>query len=227
MRLLFTFVCVTTTLALAQDAAAPLPAVEHDLQSWTLLTAWGRKDRFRWYAEAQPRVSLSTGRFELLLLRPAVGLQVTPEVSLWVGYSWTPTFGPYRDEQRPFQQVLVEQKFAGIVTLINRFRVEERFIENTSGVALRLRHMVRGVARFGASSPWGLAVSEELFVNLNGVDRGPAPGFDQNRAFVGLNVNVDAWQFELGYMNVFVNRPGPSSDRMLHTVTGMVVFTAP
>jgi hypothetical protein len=75
--------------------------------------------------------------------------------------------------------------------------------------------------------PGGLAVSEELFVNLNGVDRGPAPGFDQNRAFVGLNVKVDAWQFELGYMNVFVNRPGPSSDRMFHTVTGMVVFTAP
>ncbi len=154
MRSLIGVVTLAASLSVAQNAPAAAPAVEHDLQSWTLLTAWGRQDRFRWYAEAQPRVSLSTGRFERLLLRPVVGLQVMPEVSLWIRYAWTPTFGPYRDEQRPFQQVLVEQKLAGVVTLINRFRVEERFIENTSGVSVRLRHMVRAVVRFGAWSPW-------------------------------------------------------------------------
>jgi hypothetical protein len=226
MRTVIALVCLASSLALAQEASAPLPPLEHDLQSWTLLTAWGRKERFRWYAEAQPRVSLSTGRFERLLLRPAVGLQVTPEVSLWLGYAWTPTFGPYRDEQRPFQQVLVEQRF-GVVSLINRFRVEERFIADTGGASVRLRHMVRAVVRFGPSSPWGLAASEELFVTLNAVERGPAPGFDQNRAFLGLNVKVDAWQFELGYMNVFVHRPGPAAERMLHTITGMVIVNVP
>ena len=74
--------CLLACAALAQSDAS---ALEQDLQSWTLLTAWGRRDSFRWYAEAQPRVSLSTGRFERLLLRPAVGLQVTQQVSLWVG----------------------------------------------------------------------------------------------------------------------------------------------
>jgi hypothetical protein len=226
MRTLIAVVCLVSAAVSAQEAAAP-PTLEHDLQSWTLLTAWGRKDRFRWYAEAQPRVSLTSGRFERLLLRPAVGLQVTPEVSLWLGYAWTPTFGPYRDEQRPFQQVLVEQRLAGIVTLINRFRVEERFIADTGGASIRLRHMVRAVVRFGANSPWGLAASEELFVTLNQIDRGPAPGFDQNRAFLGLNVKVDTWQFELGYMNVYVERAGPPAERMLHTITGMVIWNVP
>lgn len=217
---------IVLVFLVALPAHAQAPALEHDLQSWTLVTVWGRHQRFRWYAEAQPRVSFTAGRFERLLLRPAVGIQITPELSLWAGYAWTPTFGPYRDEQRPFQQVLVEQRF-GVVSLINRFRVEERFIANTQGASIRLRHMVRSIIRFGADAPLGLALSEELFVTLNAVENGPAAGFDQNRAFVGLNLRVAEWQFELGYMNVFVDRPAPQPERMLHTLTGMVVFTVP
>lgn len=219
-------VVIASVLVVALPVQAQEATLEHDLESWTLLTVWGRHQRFRWYAEAQPRVSFTPPRFERLLLRPAVGLQVTPEVSLWAGYAWTPTFGPYRDEQRPFQQVLVEQRW-GVLSLINRFRVEERFIADTGGASIRLRHMVRSIIRFGVDSPLGVALSEELFVALNAIENGPAPGFDQNRAFVGLNVRVAEWQFELGYMNVFVNRPAPQPDRMLHTITGMVVFTVP
>jgi hypothetical protein len=220
-------VCVLSGLVAFATLAQPeVPSLEHDLQSWTLLTAWGRRGTFRWYAEAQPRVSLSTGRFERLLLRPAVGVQVTPETSLWVGYAWTPTFGPYSDEQRPFQQLLVEHRL-GPVTLANRLRVEERFIADTSGVSVRARHMVRAIVRFGPSSPLGVAASEEVFVTLTASARGPMQGFDQNRAFIGLNWRRADWQVELGYMNVFVDRPAPSGDRMLHSVAAMVVFTAP
>lgn len=215
--------------ALAQrmdPPALPLTGFEHDLQSWTLLTVWGKHERFRWYAEAQPRVSLNRLALERLLLRPAVGIQVTPELSLWIGYAWTPTFGPYNDEQRPFQQVLVENKW-GVVSLVNRPRIEERFIGGTSGASIRLRHMVRAVIRFGESSPWGVAAYDELFLTLNQLAVGPRQGFDQNRAFVGLNLKVDAWQFELGYMNDLVHRAAPSNDRMLHNLTAMVVFNVP
>jgi hypothetical protein len=206
--------------------ALPLTGFEHDVQSWSLLTVWGQHDRFRWYAEAQPRVSLNRGAFERLLLRPAVGIQVTPALSLWLGYAWTPTFNPYKDEQRPFQQVLVENKW-GVVSLVNRSRIEERFIGGTTGASIRLRHMVRAVIRFGDSSPWGVALYDELFVTLNQQAGGPAQGFDQNRAFAGINLKVDAWQFELGYMNNLVHRAAPSNDRMLHNLTAMIVFNVP
>jgi hypothetical protein len=223
------FVTLFSTAVLAQgmDAAAlPLTGFEHDVQSWTLLTVWGKRDRFRWYAEAQPRVSLNRLATERLLLRPAVGVQVTPALSLWVGYAWTPTFGPYNDEQRPFQQVLVENKW-GVLNLVNRSRFEERFIGGASGASIRLRHMVRAVVRFGESSPWGAAAYDELFLTLNQLAVGPLQGFDQNRAFAGINLKVDAWQFELGYMNALVNRAAPSNDRMLHNLTAMVVFNVP
>ncbi|MCA3011046.1 MAG: DUF2490 domain-containing protein [Myxococcaceae bacterium] len=136
------------------------------------------------------------------------------------------TFGPYRDEQRPFQQLLVEHRL-GLVSLVNRLRAEQRFIADTGGASVRARHMVRAVVRFGPSSPLGVAISDELFVTLTAADRGPAQGFDQNRAFVGLNWRLNDWQLELGYMNVFVDRPAPASDRLLHALTVMVVFTAP
>ena len=106
-------------VAMVASGAARAQAMEHELASWSLLTVWGREGKARWFAEAQPRVSLTTGRFDRLLLRPAVGFQLTPEVSLWAGYGWTPSFTPsYRDEQRPWQQLLVEQRF-GVVSLVN------------------------------------------------------------------------------------------------------------
>jgi len=221
-------VLVSALLALPCLAQDLRPALEHDAQSWTLLTAWGRKERFRWYAEAQPRVSLTQGRFDRLLLRPAIGVQVSPDVSLWAGYAWTPLFNPgFRDEQRPFQQVLIEQRF-GVVSLVNRARVEERFIANTSGPSFRLRHMVRAVVRFSADSPWGVAAYDELFVTVNSVVGGPQAGLDQNRAFLGVNYRFSPqWQLEGGYLNNFVFRPAPLAERMNHNVTVMVVFIAP
>lgn len=218
---------VLLTLGLLVATASGAQALEHDVDSWTVLNVWGRHDRFRWYLEAQPRVSLTQRKFDRLLLRPAVGYQVSPNVSLWVGYGWTPSFIPsYRDEQRPWQQVLVEHKF-GVVSLVNRSRVEERFIANTDGASIRVRHMVRSVIRFGAESPWGVALYDEIFFTLNTVTNGPVAGFDQNRVFAGINLKVAEWQFELGYMNNFVERPAPSADRMNHNITAMIVFTVP
>ena len=126
-------------MAMVAAGSARGQPMAHEFASWSLLTVWGREGKARWFAEAQPRVSLSTGGFDRLILRPAVGFQLTAEVSLWAGYGWTPS---YRDEQRPWQQLLVEQTL-GVVSLVNRFRTEERFIADTCGPSYRLRHMVR------------------------------------------------------------------------------------
>jgi hypothetical protein len=164
---------------------------------------------------------------ERLLVRPAIGIQLSPVVSIWAGYAWTPSFNPsFRDEQRPFQQFLAEHRL-GVASLVNRFRLEERFIGAAQGVSLRVRHMLRGVIRFAPDSPWGIAVYDELFFTLNSIANGPLAGFDQNRAFFGLNLKIAEWQFEVGYMNNIVNRPEPQIDRMNHNLTAMIVFTVP
>jgi len=80
-----------------------------DFQSWTLLTANGSFDqekKWLFYMEAQPRITDDMTRLERLLIRPAVGYAITPNVTAHLGYAWTPTFmdshyhEDYRNEQR-------------------------------------------------------------------------------------------------------------------------------
>ncbi|MFN0064400.1 MAG: DUF2490 domain-containing protein [Myxococcaceae bacterium] len=202
-------------------------ALEHDVQGWSVFVAQGRATPWlRWYGEVQPRLGERITRLDRVIMRPAVGVQVTSYVSVWLGYAWTRQFGPQTlDEHRVFQQLLVEHAW-GQLSLINRTRFEQRFIEASGGVSLRLRHQVRVVWRFTPTSRWGLVAAEELFVNLNAVVGAPAAGFDQNRALLGVNWKAqDPLQLELGYMNNFVNRPLLTEDRMNHIVRLAVTAT--
>jgi hypothetical protein len=214
-------------LALAA-APAPARALDHDVQSWSLFVAQGYvTPHVRWYGEAQPRFGDDVSELDRLLLRAALGYQIAPGVSAWAGYAWTPLFSPaFKDEHRPFQQLLFEHKF-GPLFLVNRTRFEQRFIEGADGPSLRARHMVRGVLRF-ADSPLGVAAYEEVFFTFNRPGGAPASGFDQNRAFAGLNLQATSvLQVELGYMNNFVNRPAPAEDRMNHNLVFMLFASLP
>ncbi len=215
-------------LALA-GTPTPALALDHDLQSWSLFIAQGyAAPKFRWYGEVQPRVGNDVSELDRLLVRGALGYQLTPAVSLWGGYAWTPLFAPeFKDEHRPFEQLLVENRF-GPLFLINRTRFEQRFIEGADGPSLRARHMLRGVVRLGEGSPLGVALYDEVFFTLNQPSGAPRRGFDQNRAFVGPNYKLsDVVQVELGYMNNFVNRPAPAEDRMNHNLVFMLLASFP
>jgi hypothetical protein len=197
--------------------AAPAWGLDEDEQAWVLVTARGSiHGRWKLYLEAQPRFD-ETGTRQLLL-RPAVGYQVTPQWSLWQGYGWTPSFDDFRDEQRSFQQSLVETPRGFLpVTLVNRTRLEQRWIEDSDGTAWRLRHMLRLVYPLDDDGTWALAAYDEPFVALNSVSDGPRSGFDQNRAFAGINRALGyGFRLELGYLNQFVNQRGGQSDLVRH-----------
>jgi hypothetical protein len=215
--------------ALALTAApSPAHALDHDAQLWTQFFAQGYLvPKLRWYAEAQPRFGNDVSEVDRLLLRPALGYQLTPALSLWQGYAWVPVFQPnYTSEHRLFQQALVETKF-GPLNFISRTRLEERFLENADGVSLRVREMVRGVVRFG-DSPLGVAVYDEIFFNLNQPGGAPRRGFDQNRVFIGPNYKFsNVVQAEIGYMNNYVNNAAPREDRMNHNIMFMLFASFP
>ncbi len=190
----------------------------------TLRSALDQNKKWIGYLEAQPRVSfqdtqnLDSG-MSALIIRPALGYQVTPHVSIWQGYAWAPTFQPeFRDENRLFQQLLIENKIKKL-SLTNRTRLEERFIEDTNGASIRGRHLLRGSYPLGKAQKWSVVAYDEFFVNFNSVSNGPASGFDQNRSFAGINrklnehVNVEA-----GYMFNYVNRREPGLDRINHII---------
>jgi hypothetical protein len=198
----------------------PSRAYDTDSQLWTQFVLNGRfQNGVRIAVEAQPRVGDNFQRLSLLILRPVVGYQVTRNMSLWIGYGWTPSFLPdFNNEHRVFQQVLFEDRYRRI-GLINRTRLEERVIEGAGGTSVRLRHMLRAVLPLDSQRRWSAVGQNELFVNLNSTARGPQSGFDQNRIYVGGLYDVDRHtRVELGYQANFINAPRSRPDRRLDTL---------
>ncbi len=202
--------CLTGALLLSGTAWAD-SSLDHDLQLWTpFYLTFPLKGKVKGYFEVNPRVGDDLSEMRQLLIRPAVGYQVTKALSLWQGYAWVADFLPtFRSENRLYQQLQYRTAVHGF-NLLSRSRLEERFIEDTSGVAIRARTMLRVGYPFGRAKAWSVVLYDEVFINLNSIQNGPEGGFDQNRAFGGVNyklsghVNVDA-----GYQFQLVNSPEP------------------
>lgn len=189
--------------------AEPNPV--HDFRLWTpvyLTVPLGGP--IKGYMEANPRFSDDASAVDQLLLRPALGYQITPTISLWQGYAWVTNYEPgFSQEHRIFQQLIYSRKFSDF-KILSRSRLEERWIDNAIGTSLRARTMLRGDVPLPGFSAVSLAAYDEIFVNLNSIRQGPESGFDQNRTFVGLNyqftpqLNVD-----LGYQLQITNNVRP------------------
>lgn len=145
------------------------------------------------------------------LIRPALGYQLDPSMSVYVGYLYQFSEPPYSSkiyhENRYWQQFQHILKTESLGDFQNRMRFEERTVDIGSGTCFRWRQ------NFKWSRPvagdWSFILNEEVFYNLNSVTWGPVAGFDQNRLFLGsgYKVNSEA-KIELGYLNTYVHRTG-------------------
>lgn len=164
------------------------------------------------FIDIQPRFTIndtSGGKdnaVDTLLLRGALGYQITPNIGLYQGYAYIPTYDPKNVEHRSFQELLINQPLQSNL-LAHRFRLEQRFIDSADETAYRLRYFGRYVHTLHAWHPkLSLAINEEIFLNLNDANNGPQSGFDQNRLFIGLNYRFnDRLAYEFGYQNQIIN----------------------
>ncbi len=194
-------------------------ATKHDGQLWVpLYNRFELGETYRGWFEVNPRFGDTISEIDQLLIRPAIGYQIAPSLSLWQGYAWITNYQPrFRDEHRLYQEVSYRRNFS-YGGILSRTRLEERFVQDAGGVAIRAREMLRADVPLGDGRMWGFVIYDELFVNLNTVRRGPEAGFDQNRLFVGVHrkVNKDL-SFDFGYQNQTINTSGPNfADRMNH-----------
>jgi hypothetical protein len=137
--------------------------------------------------EVNPRFGEDVSELDQLILRPAVGYKLNDHFTLWQGYAWVGNYQPsFREENRVYQQLLYRRKFP-FVKVLRRTRLEERFIDNADGTAVRARTMLRGDFPLPDAPEWAIVIYEEIFVNVNAVGNGHDSGFDQNRLFLGMN----------------------------------------
>ena len=163
----------------------------------------------------QTRSQDDLSHLERTVLRPSLSYNVVGKTWLTAGYDAhfieLPTD---RLEQRAWQQFLTIWP-ASFASLSARIRLEERFIENVDGTALRLR--LKGRADFPIEgTEWKITASNEYFVGLNDLEAGPKAGFDQNRAYLGVaRPLTDFLSVKLGYQMQYVNR-NAAADSMIH-----------
>jgi hypothetical protein len=165
---------------------APVSA-QSDWQAWPSITVHQRLDnRFKVSAEGQLRFVEDISRLDVALIRLDIEAKLSSRTFTALGYDY---FGKVaasaQSENRIWQQIRHEYS-AEALLLGNRFRIEERFIENVDGMVIRGRYRLR--LDYPLAHPaWGLVASNEVFLNLNAVEGGPSRGFNQNRLFGGFD----------------------------------------
>ena len=207
-------------------------AQRSDLQSWTLVTATVKLDPAnRWflYGEVQPRVGDDISRMERLLIRPALGYNLSEQLSAFVGYAWTPTFmnssyeGDFRNENRIWQQLLYKHDLGGLQWQ-HRLRQEQRIIEDLDAVSNRTRYLLRGSYGLTDDGAFGLTGYNEIFITENGSKKGPVGGFDRDRVFFGPYLRSGSGRFEVGYLGEYARQFGNDS-RMINALLLSVNYT--
>lgn len=184
---------LSVLLALSKSAAA-----EDDIELWPVVTV-NYAFNERWGAHFQARVRLDDDVSEKkdYLLRPFVTWRPRERLTLDLGYDYLHSFQS-STEHRIWQAAEYRLGW-GELTLKNRIRIDQRFVEDVDGVVARFRYRLRGTHPI-AGSHWYGAISNEILTNLNEKDSGPGAGFDQNRLRFALGVGVSKRvRLEAGY----------------------------
>mgnify|MGYP005994624127 CR=1 FL=1 len=191
---------------------------EDDLGAWLSVGGSGKLSddvKFSGYIEA--RLTDDARHLNQFSASANVSTPIAERLQIGGGYTYqlsNPVNGSDTHEHRPFQFLSVRLTAAGSqISLTTRTQLEERFREESGGVALRLRQQV------AASTPLNETVSAvvwtEPFFHLNRPGWLARSGLDQWRNFVGVDVDTKAiGTLRIGYLNQHSFRRG--EDRTNH-----------
>lgn len=152
------------------------------------------------HQEFQVRSNWESGTTNQSLFRAGPLWQVTEKLELGLLYAFVRT--GVQTEHRLTEQVA----YTWSDHFFTRARFEQRVLEKTDGVSLRLRLLARYVRPLTDSHSFVLW--DEYFVQPTRPQWIYDELFDRNRYFVGLRSTWKPVTLEYGYMNQFTNRNG-------------------
>jgi hypothetical protein len=203
-------------------------AATDDAEGWFNVWATGPIDRKLLISiDASARLSDRPRDNGAFLVRPLVGYQIAPKVSLWAGYAYNVANVEGRAaqrEHRPTAQLLWTVGKVGKGSLAARTRLEARMFEGRRDTGWRVRQSLRYTYPLKGERPPVLVLQSEQFFHLNNADWGARSGFDQSRTMVGINVPAARRvQVEAGYMLRYLSRPA-AEDRIDHIVPVTLIW---
>ncbi len=215
-------------LALSLLAAQPAQAAEEDIGAWNAINATTDLNaRLSLTMDAQLRWSNDVSRLGQFLLRPSIGLKVGKNTTLSLGYAYfhTDPVGPaVFDEHRVWQQAAFRLAGDGKgVTLTARSRLEQRWVEGSAGMGLRMRQQLRVTAPL--STKVRAVAWSEPFIALNDTGWGQRSGLDRWRNFAGVTVPLSkSVSIEPGYLSQWIGRPGADLVQHIGSITVTAKF---
>ena len=173
-------------------------AAESDIQFWPSTTLnHGFSDSWGGHLQIRARLDDDVSEIKDVLIRPFVSWDPVHSVTLELGYDYLHSFTS-STENRIWQAAghrLTWRDFK----IMNRLRLDERFVEDVSGVVVRFRYRFRASHPI-AGSVFYAAISDEVLANVNDQGSGPVYGFEQNRLRFALGGSYfKRLHTELGY----------------------------
>ncbi|MDN5288224.1 MAG: hypothetical protein JWR38_4498 [Mucilaginibacter sp.] len=172
--------------------------------------------------DGQLRSSDKFGYLKNVLIRPAANYYFAKNKVVALGYAYFTTDGrtaagneTFRPENRIWEQYLYTHKLGKSIAVSHRFRLEQRFLgetaanKNDEAFAQRFRYYIRGIIPFKNDSAvfnrgLYLALQNEIFVNVQNLDKVNTHFFDQNRAYIGLGYRLSKKvDVEIAYLNQY------------------------
>jgi hypothetical protein len=216
-------------LMLLCSAGSSFAQTINDGRLWVNFTVQeraGTESPWRWYLEFQGRTRDGLDTVDQAIVRPAVGYDLTPRSSVWVGHGYTPTYPPTGGElteNRAWQQYLWAGPALG-GAFQWRTRLEQRWIEDARSVAWRFRQFVRLTKPVSTRGGLAVVVWDEIFVHMNDTVR-TVQGVDQNRIFGGIGVSAGRHaRVEVGYVNQAI-RSAMGPNRQNHVLLAFINAT--
>lgn len=178
--------------------------------------------RWSFHLDTQGRFDTGRGLLRNFQVRPGFEYVVTPNWAVAAGYiQYTRYLAGQSTSRGAFQDILFRARVEELPIAL-RWRWEELFYD--SGQWLVRSRLLAGVRVPLAGTPWELAFSDEIFLNL--ANSNPATrlnGFSQNRAYAGVGRQLTAWsRAALGYeLDTFV---GTAGVRNVHNIKMAIIF---
>jgi hypothetical protein len=213
----FLLLLLVSSFAIAEDTI-------EDGRFWlTLSHDYHINDKWRLNLHLQPRWREEGREFDQMLYRPGIYYKISPKLSLGAGYAYVLTHlvnGGNTHEQRLWEDVIYQTNITDEIKFLSRSRLEQRHLESYADVAHRFRQMVRFSVPTGLLAGLSAVFYDEYFVNFNSTGWGAFRGFDQNRAFVGVNYQLNKQaNVDVGYLNQYVNRPNLDVENHVLVIT--------
>lgn len=170
-----------------------------------LIGKWGLS------ADVQLRSANHLDYLMVLLLRPGIVYNITEKQSATLGYTYFATWEreeskkTFTPEHRIWEQYQVEGMI-GKTEMTNRFRLEQRFIQQDEDVfAQRFRYYIKAQVPLATDKEftkgWYVGLQNELFLNVQNKEKINNDFFDQNRLYGALGYRLSRkCDLEAGYL---------------------------